>query len=407
MASTRAVALLVVGLSGLAAFLQGCGGGGGSTNSITDVAGKNKDLSTLVTALTSAGLIDTLSGAGPFTVFAPSNEAFKKLEPALLTYLLNSKDELIKVLQYHVASGEVKSGDLKDGEEVKTLQGSNVTVSVTKKGNATTIKINGATNGATVTTADVTASNGVVHIIDTVLIPKGLSLPKIPDLAASANLTTLVKALKAAKLLDTLSAAGPYTVFAPTDKAFAAVPDIDAILKDVVKLTKILRYHVVSDEVLSTKLKNGEEIKTLEGKSLSINISGSDVFVNKAKVTKADVVAINGVVHVIDAVLIPPDMPKPPSPSPPSPPSCSADILSDVNCDGEDNMLNVPKKTKDDCCKWCTDTIGCKAWTWNQDKKMDPLQRCYLKRGCNKQTQKKGVISGKMLSEEQAVQVVV
>jgi len=404
MASARAAASLVVALCGLAAFLQGCGGGGDSSNSITDIAGKNKDLSTLVTALNSAGLIDTLSGGGPFTVFAPSNEAFKLLEPPLLTYLLNSKDELQKVLKYHVASGEVKSGELKDGEQVKTLQGSNVTVGVTKKSNVTTIKIKGATNSATVTTADVTASNGVVHIIDTVLIPNGLSLPNIPQLAASANLTTLVRALTDTKLKGALSAAGPFTVFAPTNKAFAAVPP--EILKDTAKLKKILQYHVVSDEVLSANLKNGEEIETLGKQNLSIKISGSDVFVNKAKVIKADVVAINGVVHVIDAVLIPPDMPTP-SPSPPSPPSCSAEIMADVNCDDEENMLNVANKTQDECCAWCKSTRGCKAWTWTQDKKLDPLQRCFLKRDCKTQTPKNGVISGKMLLEEQVVQVVV
>lgn len=387
--------------------MQGCGGGGDPTNTITDVAGKNKDLSTLVTALNAAGLTDTLSGAGPFTVFAPSNKAFKQLEPALLTYLLRSPDELTKLLQYHVASGEVKSGDLKDGDKVKTLQGSNVTVSVTKSGNATTIKIKGAKNDATVMTADVTASNGVVHIIDTVLIPDGLKLPNIPSLATSANLTTLVTALKAADLVEALSAKGPYTVFAPTDKAFAAVPNLDAILKDKAKLTAILQYHVVSGEVLSNKLKNGEEVQTLDKQNLTIKISGSDVFVNKAKVAKADVVATNGVVHVIDTVLIPPNMPKPPSPSPPSPPSCSAEIMADVNCDDEENMLNATFKTQDECCNWCKETRGCKAWTWNQDKKLDPDQRCFLKRSCTKQTPKVGAVSGTMLLAEQVVQVVV
>jgi len=302
MVSARAVAPLVVALCGLAAFLQGCGGGGGGgSDDLVTLAGNTKDLSTLVTALTDAGLVDTLSGAGPFTVFAPTNEAFAALPPAQLTYLLNTKAELQKVLEYHVVSGAVKSGDLKNGEEVKTLEGANVTVKITTAANATTIKI----NDATVKTANVEASNGVVHIINQVLLPPGFKIPTIPEVAAANNFTTLLTALEAANLGTTLSGAGPFTVFAPTNAAFAAVPNIAAILKDIPELKKILEYHVVAGEDLSSQLKDGEQVETLEGQKVNITISGSDVSVNTAKVIKANVVAGNGVIHVIDAVLIP------------------------------------------------------------------------------------------------------
>merc|ERR1712123_560550 len=108
----------------------------GSEDLVT-LAGHTQDLSTLVTALTDAGLVDTLSGAGPFSVFAPSNEAFNALPAAQLTYLLNTKDELQKVLKYHVVSGDVQSGDLKNDEEVTTLEGANVTVTISTDANAT------------------------------------------------------------------------------------------------------------------------------------------------------------------------------------------------------------------------------------------------------------------------------
>ena len=185
---------------------------------IVDLAVATPDLSTLVTALKAGGLVDTLSGAGPFTVFAPTNEAFAALPKATLTYLLDPHNvkKLVQVLTYHVAAGEVKAADLKDGEEIKTVEGMKVKASVSKAG----VKI----NNANVKTADVLASNGVVHIVNAVLLPPRHALTAgktIVDLAvATPELSTLVTALKAADLVDTLSGKGPFTVFAPTNEAF-------------------------------------------------------------------------------------------------------------------------------------------------------------------------------------------
>merc|ERR1712086_881719 len=146
--------------------------------------------------------------------------------------------------------------------------------------------------------------------------------------AAEDNFTTLLTALSAADLAATLKGDGPFTVFAPTNAAFAAVPNIKAILKDIPELTKILKYHVVASEVLSSQLKDGEQVETLEGQKVNITISGSDVSVDKAKVVKANVVAGNGVIHVIDAVLIPPATPSSAPPSPPSTPPKKAGVIS-------------------------------------------------------------------------------
>jgi uncharacterized surface protein with fasciclin (FAS1) repeats len=309
--------MAIVLVVGLVVSLQGCGGGGDDTgtttttttiglgNTISGIASRNTHLSDLVNALSKADLVDTLAGTGPFTVFAPTNEAFGKVPSATLTYLLANTNTtpLTQVLEYHVASGDLLSTKLSNGEKIKTLEGLSVTVSV----EGSTVKI----NDATVTQANINASNGVVHVIDSVLIPSNLYLPTIPVLATGdSDLSTLVQALTAADLVTTLEAAGPFTVFAPTNKAFSALPAgvLSALIKpeNKDKLVEVLKYHVASGEVLSTDLKNGEQITTLEGQSVNVTIDGTSVKVNDASVTQANVLATNGVVHIIDAVLLPP-----------------------------------------------------------------------------------------------------
>lgn len=125
---------------------------------------------------------------------------------------------------------------------------------------------------------------------------------------AAGNFNTLVEAVKAAGLVDTLSSPGPFTVFAPTDDAFAKVPKavLDALMANKTLLTAVLTYHVVPGEVMSSDLKNGMSVKTVEGSDVKITIDPAGVMVNNAKVIKADIKASNGVVHVIDAVILPP-----------------------------------------------------------------------------------------------------
>merc|ERR1712100_849721 len=278
---------------------------------IVDLAVGTKDLSTLVTALKAADLVTTLSGKGPFTVFAPTNEAFAKLDKRVLDYLLEPqhKAQLAKVLTYHVVAAEAKSTDLKNGELIKTVEGQQVRVELFGEH----VKI----NNADVTTADELATNGVVHIIDHVLIPHWFEAEMamadtktIVDLAVGTkDLSTLVTALKAADLVTTLSGKGPFTVFAPTNEAFAKLDKrvLDYLLEPAHKaqLTKVLTYHVVAAEAKSTDLKNREEIKTVEGAQVRVSLFGGKVFINNANVVKADVLGSNGVVHIIDHVLIP------------------------------------------------------------------------------------------------------
>jgi uncharacterized surface protein with fasciclin (FAS1) repeats len=134
-------------------------------NDIVTLAVGNENLSTLVAALKAAGLVETLQGEGPFTVFAPTNKAFAALPEGTLENLLKpeNKDQLIAILTYHVVSGEVKSTDLSDGQMAKTVQGAEIKVSLSDKG--------AMINNAKVVAADINASNGVVHVIDTVILP--------------------------------------------------------------------------------------------------------------------------------------------------------------------------------------------------------------------------------------------
>merc|ERR1712151_895702 len=270
-----------------------------------------KDLGTLVAALQHGKLVTALEGKGPFTVFAPNNNAFAKLPKEMLSNLLDPKNlkQLDDVLEYHVVSGAaVYSKDLQPVNHVKTLEGEKLLVEVKSTG----VTIN---HKAKVTTADVGATNGVVHIIDTVLIPHDLRAPhttkNIVELAvATKDLSTLVTALKAGNLVSALEGKGPFTVFAPTNAAFAKVPSatLKSLLdpKNVKVLDQVLEYHVVSGNIHSKDLHWRQNVRTLEGQNLLVEKHSSGVIINrKAKVTTADVDATNGVVHIIDTVLIP------------------------------------------------------------------------------------------------------
>merc|ERR1712176_1460550 len=260
----------------------------------------------LVDLVVQADLVETLSGPGPLTVFAPTNEAFAKLPTDVVTFLTadENKETLSKVLTYHVVAGEVMSTDLVAGE-VGTVAGENIMVSLD---NGVMI------NDSTVTATDIEASNGVIHVIDTVLIPEEVSqmlAPPMPNLVeiaqGSEDFSTLVDLVVTADLVDTLSGPGPFTVFAPTNEAFAKLPtDVVTFLtadENKETLSKVLTYHVVAGEVMSTDLVAGE-VGTVEGENVKVSLD-SGVMINDSTVTSADVKSSNGVLHIIDTVLIP------------------------------------------------------------------------------------------------------
>jgi uncharacterized surface protein with fasciclin (FAS1) repeats len=240
-----------------------------------------------------------LQGDGPFTVFAPTDAAFAALPAGTVEALLKDIPALTNILTYHVAGVKALSSSLKNEQKIVTVQGRKVTV---------TINSNGVfINNAKVTVADIQAENGVVHVIDAVLLPPTIPATVADIVINSTNHNTLEAAVVAAGLVGTLQGDGPFTVFAPTDAAFAALPagTVEALLKDIPALTNILTYHVAGVKALSSSLKNEQKIVTVQGMNLTVTINANGVFINKAKVTIADIQAENGVVHVIDAVLLP------------------------------------------------------------------------------------------------------
>jgi transforming growth factor-beta-induced protein len=272
------------------------------SKNIVEVAQEAGSFSLLIQAASNAGLADFLSQEDDLTVFAPTDDAFV----ALLSELgISSLDDipaadLAQILSYHVIDSKVMSGDLST-DYVTTLASygsSNISMYVTVDNG---VFINGSVK---VTTADVEADNGVIHVVDKVILP-----PTVVNHAlANENFTTLVQAVIKAGLAEALSSEGPFTVFAPTNAAFDAlfaqlrISGIDALSAE--QLVPILTYHVVSGKVMSTDLTNTTVGTLNEGKSIKIDLTDG-VKINESRVITADIVGSNGVIHVIDSVLLP------------------------------------------------------------------------------------------------------
>jgi uncharacterized surface protein with fasciclin (FAS1) repeats len=296
-------------------------------------ASNNPLLSTLVKAVVEAELVDTLNSEGPFTIFAPTNDAFAAIPADQLNAILADRDLLTSILTYHVVAGE--RYDAAGLGQVGTL--------TTVNGETLTFSADGTmVNGASVVCSDVMTANATVHIIDAVLLPPmddsgdepmmetsgptGPACVAVPadgpgsfdgmaqdpaGTAASNNpvLSTLVSAVVAAGLVDTLNSEGPFTIFAPSNDAFAAIPedDLNAVLADVELLTSILTYHVVAGERLSAaELVALGSIETVQGGTLTFTDVDGALTVN-GEVTSIcqDISTANATVHIIDTVLMP------------------------------------------------------------------------------------------------------
>ena len=259
----------------------------------------------LVAALAHAGLVETLQGDGPFTVFAPTDAAFEAAGIDLSTFDTEAENETLSdILLYHVISGAVDAANVTDGMVATMVNGDNATFAVTNE----TVMI----NDANVTTQDVTASNGIIHIIDKVLLPP-VEEPALEDISGVAAGTgvhdSLVAALAHAGLVATLQGDGPFTVFAPTDEAFAeAGIDLSTFDNDEANatLTDILTYHVYAGSVAAADVTDGMVATMVNGDDATFTVVNGTVMVGGATVTTADVAASNGVIHVIDKVLMPP-----------------------------------------------------------------------------------------------------
>ena len=268
-------------------------------NSIVDVLALDGRFTTLIAAVQAAGLADALATGGPFTLFAPTEDAFAALPPGTVESLVTNVPALQNILLYHALDESKSAYELLRKRSVETLQGEEVAVSFNRSG----ILI----NQARVLNPNVKAPNGIIHVIDAVLLPP----PPKPDLLEllqnDGRFNTLVTALTVAGLDSVVATNGPFTVFAPTDEAFAKVPAdaLAALLADPEALTSVLLYHVVSGDKSAKELLRKRKIETLQGEQVVVYGSRGKVFVNRSQVIDADLEASNGTVHGINQVLLP------------------------------------------------------------------------------------------------------
>jgi transforming growth factor-beta-induced protein len=268
---------------------------------IVDTAVEAGSFKTLAAALSAAGLVDALKAKGPFTVFAPTDAAFAALPKGTLEKLLEPKNKamLQSILTYHVVPGTVAAADVIKLSGAATLNGQRIDISNTDQG--VTI------NGAKVVKTDIRCANGIIHVIDAVMLPSSKDL--VTTAVEAGKFKTLAAALQAAGLVEALQGKGPFTVFAPTDEAFAKLPagTVENLLRpeNKEKLVAILKFHVVQGRVFSEAAAKGASVETLQGGKLTTRSEERSVFVNGARILSTDVNASNGVIHVIDTVLIP------------------------------------------------------------------------------------------------------
>jgi len=321
----------------------------GEVADIIDIAVGSGSFTTLVAAVEAAGLVDTLKGDGPFTVLAPTDAAFAALPAGTVESLLaDPSGTLTDILLYHVVPGNVMATDVVGsvGQEVETAGGN--TFAVVVADNELRFQ-DGAGNLVALVATDIVAANGVIHVIDAVLLPpangeasdemasdEGMAeeetegeadhgmaesgtMAEVADIVDTAvgagSFTTLVAAVEAAGLVETLKGEGPFTVFAPTDDAFAALPEgtVEGLLADPSgALTDILLYHVVAGDVMAADVVglDGHDVETVGGGTFTVAIDGDSVFLhdgagNAIEVVTTDIETSNGVIHVIDGVLLP------------------------------------------------------------------------------------------------------
>lgn len=264
---------------------------------IVETAEEAGNFTTLLSVATDLGLAETLQNE-ELTVFAPSDDAFAALPDGLLDDLTDA--QLTEIILYHVLAGSVQSGQIDTQQDAATEQGERILL----QSNANGVTVNGSSS---VVTADITASNGVIHAVDEVLLPSAFREPGIIEVAEEAgDFEILLDAVESAGLTTTLQFLGPFTVFAPSDQAFTdlGIETVESLSDE--QLTDVLTHHVLDGEVPSSALQPEQTVTALNGSDLFITLENEEVSVNgTSSVFLADVDADNGVIHAVDQVLLP------------------------------------------------------------------------------------------------------
>ncbi len=295
--------LLRAGIAG-AAVMLGVTQDALADRDIVETAVAAGQFETLAAALTEAELVETLQGDGPFTVFAPTDAAFAKLGNKTIQSLLREPGTptLSGILTYHVIAGEFTAADLARMPAINTVNGQRVELTF----DGGKLKA----DEASIVKADIRTTNGIIHVVDTVITPEDASIAKTASEAGSFQ--TLLAAAEAAGLADALATGeGPFTVFAPTDAAFGALgaDTIESLLQPANrgKLARILQYHVVPGRVYASDVLGGASAGTLANETVRVGLDSGSLRVNDANIVATDIEASNGVIHVIDSVLLPPE----------------------------------------------------------------------------------------------------
>lgn len=263
-------------------------------------AAKDGKFNTFVKAVEITGLTHELTGAGPYTIFAPTDEAFAKLGQEKLEKIMlpENRGMLKRVLMYHVVSGNVMAADVSKMTYGTTLNGQRFTVNA---------KNGVMVDNSKVVTPDIKCSNGVLHVLDSVMMPETKNVLEVAQ--ASGKFNTFYKAVEAAGMNSTLESDGPFTILAPTDEAFAKLPagTLENLLKPANKaqLVSLLGYHVIPTRVFADQAFKTTTFKTVQGTDVKFSNANNTPMVNNAKITGADIDANNGVIHVIDTVIMP------------------------------------------------------------------------------------------------------
>jgi transforming growth factor-beta-induced protein len=280
---------------------------GNSSKNLVERLEKMGGFSILLTALDTAGLKETVATGGPFTLFAPTDEAFG----ALLAQLdvtapeLLENPELANILLYHVASGRVRAGELIRSSTQPTLSDEKSVLVVREESRV-------FVNRAMVTRANVSAGNGIIHVIDTVLLPPAeltIINSMLDVLRLDGRFSVLLAALEATGLDDVVATGGPFTLFAPTDEAFTVLLSQLGISADQLlqspDLSDILLYHVLGESKRANQLVKARQSATVQGDDVKVRLRSMGVFINESRVINSNVNTPNGVIHAIDGVLLP------------------------------------------------------------------------------------------------------
>jgi transforming growth factor-beta-induced protein len=308
-AKLKNIRLLI--LAAAMVFILAACGSEDVTLNIVDTAEEDGRFTTLIAALQAAELDDDLKGDGPFTVFAPTDDAFDKLPPDTVDFLLTpaGKSTLTDILTFHVFGGDLRKSDVAslNGTAANMLNTKDLRIDVV---DGKVILSLGGGSQAEVIITDILATNGVIHAIDVVLNPGDATLDIVDTAIAAGVFTELLGAASSVGLVGALRGDGPLTVFAPTDAAFKDLLVPPADLEDT------LLYHVFDGTVLEDDAiaLNGQNVTMLNGDPLAITVTGSGVVLNNgrpqaATVILTNILCSNGTIHVINAVLDPADAP--------------------------------------------------------------------------------------------------